>query len=285
MKRFNKLFFILIGVISVLSMSSCSKVPAGNVGIKFYLLGGEKGVDYEPLSPGRYWIGVNEELYLFPTRMQNKTWTNDVREDSEEKEGFEFQSCEGMKLTANVGIEYNVKAVDVPPVFEMYKKGLDEITDKVLRNATRNAFNMASSTRTAEQMYGKGKIAFLSEVSKLVKQKAYEKHITVSDVYLIGNIGIPSSVTDALNMKIKANQLAEQKENELAGATADAKKVVAKAEGDAQAILTKAKAQAEANRLINASITKTLVDYEKIKKWDGKMPQVTGSGGTLVNLK
>ena len=69
------------------AFASCSKVPAGQVGIKFYLLGGEKGVDTEELGPGRYWIGVNEELYLFPTYTQNYTWMKELveRDRSEER--------------------------------------------------------------------------------------------------------------------------------------------------------------------------------------------------------
>lgn len=108
------LFAILLGALFV----SCSKVPAGNVGIKFYLLGKDKGVDYEALGPGRYWIGINEELFLFPTQRQNKVWSD----DEEGNRGFEFQSKEGMKLSANVGIEYQIEEVNVPRVFEMYKK-------------------------------------------------------------------------------------------------------------------------------------------------------------------
>ena len=56
----------------VMTTTGClRKVPAGNVGIKVYLLGGEKGVDAEQKGPGRYWIGWNEDLYLFPTYKQN----------------------------------------------------------------------------------------------------------------------------------------------------------------------------------------------------------------------
>ncbi len=38
---------LLLAIISILALSSinCSKVPAGHVGVKVYLLGGSKGVD------------------------------------------------------------------------------------------------------------------------------------------------------------------------------------------------------------------------------------------------
>ena len=49
------LMTVLVG-----SVAACSYVPAGNVGIKVNLLGGDKGVDSEVLGVGRYWIGWNE---------------------------------------------------------------------------------------------------------------------------------------------------------------------------------------------------------------------------------
>jgi regulator of protease activity HflC (stomatin/prohibitin superfamily) len=282
MKNFKMLMFALLAVVL---MSSCSRVPAGYVGVKYYLLGGEKGVSSEELGPGRYYIGVNEELYLFPTFNQNKTWTADKNEDSPIDESFSFQSKKGLNLDASVGLEYHIPEANVPKVFQLYKKGVDEITDKVLRNAVREAFNIASSTRTAEDMYGEGKVNFLKEVDSLAKAKAAEKYIIIDDIYLIGRIGIPSSVTTALNNKIKANQLASQKENELRQAQADAAKRVATAKGIADALLIDAKAQAEANKILNASITPNLIKYQTVEKWNGTLPQVTSDGGTIISLK
>lgn len=78
----------------------------------------------------------------------------------------------------------------------------------------------------------------------------------------------------------------QQRENELRTAKAEAAKRIAEARGIAESTLIKAEAQAKANRLLNSSITNTLVDYERTKRWDGKLPQITG-GGTIpmINLK
>lgn len=280
----KKILSIIVLLVSITSLMSCSKVPAGSVGIKFYLLGQSKGVDYDVLTPGRYWIGVNEELFLFPTRIQNRVWTSDVQEGSPHDESFEFQSKEGMKLTANVGLDYYITKENAPKIFELYKTGCDEITNVVLRNIVRDAFNAAASSRTAENMYGEGKVKFLEDVKELVKRKSIEKYITVNDLYLLGNMGVPAEVTKALNAKITANQKAEQAENELRQAEAEARKVEAIAQGNANARIIEAEAEAEANRKLSASITQTLVEYEKVKKWDGKQPQVTG-GNAIVSLK
>ncbi len=285
MKRFKNYFGILM-IAMLFLVTSCTKVPAGHVGIKYFLLGGEKGQETQELGPGRYHIGWNEQLFIFPTFRQNKTWTSDVREDSPVDEDFNFQSKKGLALYASVGIEYHIPAENVPAVFERYKKGVNEITDKVLRNGCREAFNIASSTRTAEEMYGEGKVDFLDEVDSIVRVYADIRGIVIDDIFLIGNIGIPATVTAALNAKIKATQMAQQRENELRQSIAEAAKLVAEADGKGKAILIKAKAQSDANRLLNSSITRTLIDYERTKRWDGKLPQVTGGQAIpMLNLK
>lgn len=274
------LFFSII----MLSLSSCSYVPSGYVGVKLYLYGRDKGVDYDVLSPGKYFVGFNEEMFLFPTVRITKVWTNSKTEDSPIAEGFEFQSKEGMKLTANVGIEFHIEKQDIPEIFQLYRAGCVEITNNVLRNVVRESFNFCASTRTAEQMYGEGKVQFMTDVRDLVCKMASEKKITVDNVYLLGNMGVPDEVTTALNAKITAKQKAEQAENELRQTEAEAKKAEAAAEGRARARIVEAEAEAKANILISSSITSTLVEYEKIKRWDGKVSQVSG-GNALINLK
>ena len=53
-----------------------------------------------------------------------------------------------------------------------------------------------------------------------------------------------------------------------------AKAEVAKAEGEAQATLVRAKAQAEANQLLQATLTPNLIQSKAIDKWNGTLPQV-----------
>ena len=42
--------------------------------------------------------------------------------------------------------------------------------------------------------------------------------------------------------------------------------------------------QAKANAILNASLTPTLVQWQEILKWDGKLPQVTGGASPFVSL-
>lgn len=274
-----------------LTSVACSweKVPAGYKGIKVYLLGGDKGVDHEELGVGRYVIGLNEELFLFPVFKQNYTWTQSSTEGSESDESFTFQTKEGMTVNADVGITYSINQDKVSDVFQAYRRRIDEITDTFLRNHVRDAFNSVVSTMEIESVYGVGKADMVKKVESMVRDAVKNIGIDVEKIYLVGQLRLPQSVTKALNAKIEATQRAQQRENELREAEAEAKKKVAEAQGmaesniasargEAEAVLLKADAQAKANKVLSNSLTEKLIEYEKIKKWDGKLPQFTGNG-------
>jgi regulator of protease activity HflC (stomatin/prohibitin superfamily) len=281
MKKMKKLLMMMAAVVTLVS---CSTVPAGNVGVKFYLLGSDKGVDYDVLTPGRYYIGVNEKLYLFPTQHQTMVWTADQREGSPNDEHFDFQSKEGLQLKGNFAIEYHITPENVPQVFETYKRGAREVSQVVLRNVMRDAINEAASHFTASEIFGEKKMQFMDSVRVNATELAKVKKFTIDNVYLLGNIIPPKAVKDALDNKIKAKEIAQQKENELRQTEADAKKKIAAARGEAESILLKAEAQAKANQLISRSITKNLFDYKKIDKWNGEVSKVTGGSGVLLNM-
>ena len=65
----------ILFIAMVLTFASCTKVPAGYVGVKVYLLGGSKGVDSEVVGVGRYWVGMNEEMFKYPTYQINYVYS------------------------------------------------------------------------------------------------------------------------------------------------------------------------------------------------------------------
>jgi hypothetical protein len=57
------------------------------------------------------------------------------------------------------------------------------------------------------------------------------------------------------------------------------------ARGDSALSVIRAKGQAEANRLLQSNLTEVMLQYEVVKKWDGKLPVYQGSGGnSIINV-
>lgn len=287
---------LLLSLSMLFMLTSCmERVENGEVGIKFDLLGSDKGVTSETAKPGYHWIGVNTELYRFPTWTQNYVWTASETEGSENDESFRFQDVDGLTLSADIGITYTLDKNKVPELFSKYKRGINEITDIFLRNTVRDELVSESSILNVQDIYGKGKTALLDRVESNVNKILSPTGVMVDKLYWIGDIRIPQKVREAINRKIEATQKAEQRENELRETEAEANKVIARAEGERQStiiiaegkaasLLIEAEAEAKANRLINQSLTHTLNEYKKIETWDGKLPHVTGSNA-LINLK
>lgn len=266
-------------VVAAASLTACSKVPTGHVGVKVFLLGGDKGVDSVELGTGRYWIGINEELHLFPTFTQNHTWSGAER--------LSFQTKEGLVASADIGISYFVRPDKVTTVFQKYRKGIDEITSIFIRNMVRDALVKQASVLSIDAVYGEGKAALIEAVQAEVARQTEPIGIVVEKIYWVGDLGLPPSVVESINLKIQATQITAQRQNEIAQSKAEAEKRREQAKGEADAVLALATAEADAIRLKGEALRENpaVIDFEKIAKWNGTLPQVTGGATPFISLK
>lgn len=113
--------------------------------------------------------------------------------------------------------------------------------------------------------------------------------VTVCKV-TIGNMNFEDSYNDAISVKNQAQMAYEQSriENQTAIEKAKANKTVAEtnAQAEASVAITKAEAEAKANKLINESLTKNVLEQNYLDKWNGELPKVMtdGSSGTMFNV-
>lgn len=283
MKRFR--LFLVMAAIGLLA--ACSRVPAGKVGIKVDLYGSNRGVQNTVLGPGYYHVGWNQKLYTYPTFVQTYTWTKDPREGSPTDESITFQSDQGMSLNADVGITYHFVRKDIPIIFQKYRAGVKEITHVYLHNIVRNAFVDQASQLPVEDIYGKGKPAFMKAVLKEVQTQVKPIGIVVEKLYLVGSLRLPRQVENSINAKIQATQNAERAKNEIAQAQAEAAKQEALAQGKANAKLAMAKADAEAIAIKGKALhdNPEVLRLQAIEAWNGKLPTYMGGSTPLPFLK
>lgn len=252
-------------------------IQPGYVGVVVDMLGDHKGVESKELHVGMHWIAPWKSVYQFPIFEQNDTWDGD-------REGFHFQTSEGMAVSADIGITYHLRPESIPIIFQRYRRGMDEITHVFIRNYIRDAVNKSASKTRIEDLYS-GKESFFEDVEKHVREDLSPIGIELSRIYLIGRFHFPQTVIAALNAKIEAMQRAQQRENELREAEAEAKKQVAKAEGQAKCVILQAESEAKANLVLAKSVTTELIQWQAVQKWDGKMPHVTSGAMPFIEVK
>lgn len=268
-------------------------IKPGYVGV---VVSNFSGVQEKELTVGYHMIAPWKDVYTFPTFEQNHTW--------DKQHTFVFQTCEGLGISAEMGVTFHVKEDRIHTLFAKYRRGLDEISNTFLYNYVRDAVNKHASTKRIEDLYGPEKETFLREVEESVRHDMQEYGLVISRIYLMGNFHMPQSVIQALNDKIAAIQRAQQRENELKESEAEARKQIAQAHGKAEATIEAARADAEsqlqkaraqataeilvgeakakANDAIKRSLNGDIIRYEMAQRWDGKLPQVAGHEGIML---
>lgn len=267
MKRILSIAVMLVAV-AMLTGCGMHKVPVGNVGVKFNNYGESKGVDEEVVGPGYYFLSLNENIVDFPTFMQNYNWTQSVQEGRPVDESIAFQTKEGVIVQTDIGISFSIPKHNVAKVYQKYRKGVDEITDIYLRNMVRDAMVKYGAEYTVEDLYSGKKAEFMAKITTDVMSRAPD--FIIDKIFLLNTFRVPESISKSINDKIAATQRAQQRENELREADAQALKDVAEARG-----------KAEANAALTKTLTPLILQEMAIQKWDGKLPQAIGAGSSV----
>lgn len=90
-----------------------------------------------------------------------------------------------------------------------------------------------------------------------------------------------TATTEQERLTMEAEQEAER---QTIAAQAAAEQERIRADAEAYSIRARAEAEAEANAMINASLTEELIDYTKVQIWDGQMPMYMGNGTPILNF-
>lgn len=274
---------IIVGII--LAAMCTTRVPAGYVAVQYNVNGGVKD---DVLTQGWHFVPPTVKTTLYTVGIEQSYLTAGSNGDSEEDESFSASSSEGKAITLDLTFTYQFQQENVDKVFSRFK-GQDG-------KAVRDSFIKPNIISWTKEVVAKYKVSDIlgSEranvnvaLTDYLAKKFDSYGITVSNVSLI-NITVDKETQKAINAKITAQQNAEtqainnQTEIDKAEAEAKVKLTNAQAEADAQKI--KAEAEAAANKKLAESLTQSLIENEKIEKWNGKLPEYMGNGDMSIIL-
>lgn len=275
-----KKFMILM--FATFALAACSKVPAGNVGVKVNLYGSDRGVQNTLLDPGQYWIGWNEELHIFPLFETIASFDKANTTASPGDNSIRFQSVEGMPVSADVNVRFLIKRDLVPVLFSRYRLGIVGITNGPVFNSIRDAFTQEASTMPVDDIYGRGKNDLVNRVEKKLRDELSPLGIDIINIAITSEIRVPDSIRNSIDEKNAATQRAMQRENEVAQARAEAAKAIAVAQGQSEVARLNSEAEAKAieakGRALRAN--PEVLQLEAIQRWNGQMPQFLGGSST-----
>jgi regulator of protease activity HflC (stomatin/prohibitin superfamily) len=274
----------LLAIVAVMAVG-CTRISPGYVGIKVVNGGSDRGVQDFPTQVG--WVFYNPlttSVKEYPTFVQIATWAKSPNDGGPNNDEISFSNKDNMLIAADVNLGYHLEPAKVPSFYVKFRNDdLSVFTHAFLKNAVRDSFNTHAGKYEISQIMGDN-ANFLREVKESLQEQVGAVGVVVDQFGIIGIPRPPQVVIEAINQKVHATQLAQQKQNELIQVQADMAKEREKTDTYARNTLTMAEAQATANRKLADSLSQNLIELKRLEKWNGVLPTVSGGVTPFINL-
>lgn len=198
----------------------------------------------------------------------------DVRIQKEQTE-TDASSKDLQDTHSTVALNYHIDPAKANWVYQNLK---DEYTQRVIDPTVQEVVKAVTARYTAVELITQRE-RVREEIRDILRTRLTQYNVIVDD-FAIVNFSFSEQFTAAIEGKQAAEQLALKAQRDLE-----------RIKVEAEQKLTQARAEAESLRLQKENVTPELVELRRIEaqlkaieKWNGYMPQVTGSAMPFINL-
>ncbi|MEM9917453.1 MAG: prohibitin family protein [Bacteroidota bacterium] len=229
----------MIALIFIISLSNSLflTIEAGYKGVLFRRFGG--GLDKEAIyGQGFHVIAPWNKMFLY-----------DIRID-EEFETMEVLSKNGLTIKVELSYRFHPTSDKIGYLHEEIGAAfLDRIIKPEIRSATREVIGKY----LPEELYSSKREAIQDEIFKSCSDAVSKKYI-VLDAVLIREVALPQTLRDAIERKLKEEQASLEYEYRLV-----------RERKEAERRIIEAQAKADANKILNASLTDKILQDKGIE--------------------
>lgn len=283
----KKIFgLFLVTFLIALSATCITVIPAGSTGVRVTM----GKIDSNLITAGPTFklpfvqdikiVNNKQQTYTFPDRVWGESSEQTVVFMENVSVSYQIMPEHSVWLYANV-TDYQTNTLPPSLMSSAMKAAMIELkTNEVTNRAKIEPIALSKLQEALNIKYNGNEVVHITSVNinNMDFEENYNQAIEQRQIaqleYEKQQIAIKTQLekaeADKKEREIKANAEAAEKEIQ--------------AEAEAKAIKSVADAQAEANKKLAQSLTKDLVDYQKIEKWDGKLPQVS-NGDAIVDLR
>lgn len=243
---------IIIGLVLLIGISFSTVIV--DTGYKGILLRFGNAIDVREPGLSFKWPFI-EEVDMIEVREQ-------YREDD-----FSVSSKDIQTIKVKLNVQYAVTG----DVLALYRNFGDQFKQRLLDPRISESVNAVVARYTIEEFIEKRSV-LAQELLKELRADFSSYGITVAAASIIEH-----DFSAEFDKSIEAKKIAEQE-------ALRSKNILERIKYEAQAEVEKAQGIAEANRIVQSSLTDRLIEQKLIDKWDGKLPLYQGSGSSIINL-
>jgi regulator of protease activity HflC (stomatin/prohibitin superfamily) len=280
----SKAFTALVALVILIGIySSYTVIAPGNTGVIFNVWTGSLRAVPQGIAWRMPWI---TQVQSYPTSLRTYTMVQRAGEgSSRDDDSIDLPTKEGQHIRQDISVTYNTTEDQAAQVFKSFRGAeMEEIESTFVRRTVITVAQNAAGQMSLSEVISSKRNDLQDLIQKNLEAELKKMGFSLDKVNL-GASHLPQALEAQMQQKMAAQQQAQQAEYELQKQEMLAKAAVAKAEGEAQSILVHAKAQAEANRLLQASLTQALIQTKAIEKWDGVLPQVASGATPFIDMR
>ena len=279
------------------------RVPAGYVGVVYNMNG---GVDGEILTQGWHLVSPTKKVTTYSIGIEQSYLTAEKKGDSKDDESFSIPTSDGKTVRVNLEFSYRFDEARVADTFVTFKgKSGESIKDTFIKPKVIAWTQEVSANYPVIDIFGDKRTAINAELDTYLRQK-FDQYGIIIDTVNFTDISVDAETAAAIQKKVTAQQELElanieaqtakvqaekdrqvaliQAKKEQETAEIQAETEIIEANAAAEVVRIAAEAEASANRQIADSLTTELIEKIKYERWNGQMPKVTSSGGSIIEI-
>jgi regulator of protease activity HflC (stomatin/prohibitin superfamily) len=272
---------VIVGGI-VASAMSLTQVDPGYAGVVYSPNG---GIKQETLTQGWHFVAPFNSVTEYPVSTETVYLTKAGTEENPVDESFNISTKEGKPVNVDAMYSYHMLQEKLPHIFTKFRRAdTKTIESGYIKTNLKAAIQEVTSQYSVLDIYGEKRDEITQKVMKEFADRMKPDGIVI-ETFSFGEIRPDEASMRAIQAKVDAQQKLQQYETEKKQAEVLADKARIEAKGKADAQLIEAEGRAKANAKLQQSITPELIEYEKAKRWDGKLPQVQGNAGVMMQMQ
>jgi regulator of protease activity HflC (stomatin/prohibitin superfamily) len=264
---------VLVSItLALINPVTVERIDVGHVGLKINNTGDERGISKTTYVTG--WVFYN-------------SWLSRIKEYPVTQQHVDYEEAAiitrgGFQATIKPSFNWSVNPGNAADMYQNLRQDVDQIKETWLKNAIIGAVNDVANLYTVDSIFNH-RAEFEADIVRECNKRV-SKWFNISQ--LRTNIVPPKAITDAINAKTKAVQDAQAAVQQKIVAEAVAQTQIARAKGDSAQAVIAAAGRAEAVKKEQQYLTPLYIDYLKVQKWKGDVPNtVLGSGtNAFINL-
>ena len=230
---------VFIGILLIIFISkSTVTLGAGEAGVLWKRFDGGVVIDQPPLGEGFHIVAPWNEVIVYEVRQQELT------------EKMKVLSSNGLDIQLEATAWYKPQTENLGLLHQT--KGINYL-DRVLKPAMRSATRSVVGRYTPEQIYSSKRDAIQNEIFDETKKIIDNQYVQLNDV-LVRDVTLPAAIKDAIERKLGQEQESLEYEFRLQKAKKEAEKQRIEAQG-----------KADANQILNSSLTDKILKDKGIE--------------------